>query len=123
MQHAAPIRASDETIIGELFIAPRPGRPDDVSIIEDRLKLTEGQTYVFRLAVGDDDAHLTVEPGLELFDFDDETRRRGRLRPREHVGRIRVAIREVESGRSGVVELDVAPTKLESETEYRQMLR
>ena len=63
---------------------------------------------------------IQVDPGGELFSFDDASNMRGRLLPKQHVGRIKVAIRG--SASHGLVTLSVRPKKLEQDTEYRRML-
>ena len=84
--------------------------------------LAEGGTYRFQIDLDGDADAVVVEPGDELFSFDDGSRLHGRLLPRQHVGRIRVCVTDASSGRPGWVELDVRPVKLSAEVEYRQML-
>jgi hypothetical protein len=88
--------------------------------VDAQVILEEEGTYVFAIDGADPSADLIVDPGDELFSFDDTSRSRGRLQPRQHVGRIRVAVRDAH--REGFVVLSVRPRKLDEETEYRQML-
>ena len=63
---------------------------------------------------------IQVDPGGELFSFDDASNTHGRLLPKQHVGRIKVAIHG--SASDGLVTLSVRPKKLKQDTEYRRML-
>ena len=63
---------------------------------------------------------IQVDPGGELFSFDDASNTHGQLLPKQHVGRIKVAVRGSTS--DGIVTLSVRPKKLEQNTEYRRML-
>ena len=67
-------------------------------------------------------ARSCSSPAEELFSFDSDTCLTGRFQPREHVGRLRIGISVPASGAAGIVEIEVAPTKLEYASEYQQML-
>jgi Domain of unknown function (DUF2357)/PD-(D/E)XK nuclease superfamily len=121
----AALRGDGDPLVGSLTVAQLPGRSDRLDIDPDddrRLVIAEGGTYRFQIELDSESDSVRVEPGEELFSFDDERRLRGRMQPRQHVGRLRVRIEDAESGRGGWVELDVRPTKLRYELEYRQML-
>lgn len=116
----APIRTKTGEAIATLTVNRLPGRQDRLDLVDEQVILEEEGTYVFAIDGGDPSAGLIVEPGGELFSFDDASRSRGRLQPRQYVGRIRVAVRDANS--EGFVVLSVRPKKLDEETEYRQML-
>ena len=75
--------------------------------------MSSGLTSRAKLAVD-------VEPAGELFSFDDASNMRGRLLPKEHVGRIKVVVRGGVA--RGLVTLSVQPEELKQDTEYRRML-
>ena len=121
----ADLRDSEDRLFGSLAIARLPGRadlldrdPDD----ENRLVVAEGGTYLFQIEPADHAETVVVEPAEELFSFDDAGRLRGRMQPRQHVGRLRVRIEDSASARHGWAEFDVRPIKLQHEREYRRML-
>jgi hypothetical protein len=118
-------RDDEDRPVGSLILAQLPGRSDLLGRDPDddrRFVVAEGGTYLFRLEPDGQIGPVVVEPGEELFSFDDQRRLRGRMRPQQHVGRLRVRIEEASSGRGGWAEFDVRPTKLSHEVEYRQML-
>ena len=111
--------------VGSLVVAHLPGRADPLGADPEdarRVVVAEGGTYRFQIDIGAGIDSVKVEPRDELFSFDDETLRRGRMQPRQHVGRVRIRVGHPASGREGWAELDVRPTKLSAEVEYRQML-
>jgi predicted component of viral defense system (DUF524 family) len=85
--------------------------------------LAEGGDYLFEIEIGPSNGDLAVEPSAELFSFDVESRRRGRIRPRQFVGRIRIRVDHLPTGQRAHADIEVRPTKLETDTEYRDMLR
>jgi hypothetical protein len=113
----APIHDDSGHALGTLTVSTLPSRQHYLERDEDRIAVEEDGTYVFRI---DGPDRLTLDPAGELFSFDDESQTRGRLLPKQHVGRIRIAVRG--SHGEGVVTLTVRPRKLDAETEYRQML-
>jgi len=119
------LRDDSNKPIGWLTIARLPARSDPLSEHPDsgRPVLAEGGDYRFEIDMEPADDAVAVEPSSELFSFDDATCRRGRLRPRQFVGRIRIRVDHPPTGRSGQTDIEVQPTKLEAETEYRHMLR
>ncbi|OZM79669.1 DUF2357 domain-containing protein [Pseudonocardia sp. MH-G8] len=80
--------------------------------------LREASIYTYEII--DVDGSIMLEPS-ELFDPDDETGKRGRLRPAQSVGRLTIAV-ETAAGDVLRGDIDVAPTKLEQTREYRRML-
>lgn len=119
------LRAESGEQLGWLTIARLPSRSDSLTQ-EDGLGppvLAEGGDYRFEFDLEPAEGEVLVEPATELFSFDDASRRRGRIRPGQFVGRIRVRVAHPATGRSGYADIAVRPTKLEAETEYRQMLR
>jgi predicted component of viral defense system (DUF524 family) len=119
------LRDDEDRRVGSLILAQLPGRsytlgkdPDD----DRRFVVAEGGTYLFRIEPDGESSSVLVEPGEELFSFDDARRLRGRMQPRQHVGRVRVRIQDANSQRVAWAELDVRPTKLSHEVEYRRML-
>jgi predicted component of viral defense system (DUF524 family) len=113
----APIRDAAGHELGALRVSTLPSRRDHLERDGDLISVEEDATYVFRI---DGTDQVVLEPGRELFSFDDDSQTRGRLQPRQHVGRIRVAVRG--SQREGAVAITVRPRKLDAETEFRQML-
>jgi predicted component of viral defense system (DUF524 family) len=121
----AELRDDEDRPLGSLTLAQLPRRlelleqdPDDHNL----LVVAEGGTYLFQIALDRPVESVLVEPAEELFSFDDERRLRGRMQPRQHVGRLRVRIEESSSRRGGWVEFEVRPTKLRYEVEYHRML-
>jgi predicted component of viral defense system (DUF524 family) len=98
---------------GALVVADLPRR---TTLIDGSLR--EAVVYIYEvLGV---EGSVTLEPS-ELFDPDDETGRRGRLRPAQSVGRLAIGVADA-VGNVFRGEVDVAPTKLEQTREYRRML-
>ena len=116
----APIRDRSGETVGHLVLARLPGRRDRLERVADRALVEEEGTYVFSVRGFDNSESLEIVPGDELFSFDDSSRKRGRMLPRQYVGRIGVRVRgeDVE----GHAFVSVEPKKLEALTEYRQML-
>jgi len=121
----AELRDEEDRPLGSLTLAQLSRRsdlleqdPDD----ETLFVVAEGGTYLFEIALDRTVDSVRVEPAEELFSFDDERRLRGRMQPRQHVGRLRVRVEDSHSRRGGWFELDVRPTKLRYEVEYRRML-
>ena len=117
---SAPIRTERGEAIATLTVGRLPGRRNCLELVDEQVILEEEGTYVFAIDGDALSADLIVDPGDELFSFDDTSRSRGRLQPRQHVGRIRVAVRHANT--EGFVVLSVRPRKLDEETEYRRML-
>jgi Domain of unknown function (DUF2357)/PD-(D/E)XK nuclease superfamily len=120
----AVLRGDGDRPVGSLTVARLPGRSDLLDVDPDddrRFVMAEGGTYRFEIDLDWRTDSVRVEPA-ELFSFDDERRLRGRMQPRQHVGRLRVRIEDARSGRDGWAEFDVRPTKLRYEREYRRML-
>jgi predicted component of viral defense system (DUF524 family) len=103
--------------LGRLTVSTIPSREHYLERDGDRIAVEEDGTYVFRI---DGTDRVVLDPASELFSFDDESQTRGRLQPRQHVGRIRIAVHGSEG--EGVVSLTVRPRKLDADAEYRQML-
>jgi predicted component of viral defense system (DUF524 family) len=123
ISHAnSPIRDEQGNQVGLLTLAQLPGREAPLGVGEaGRPVVTEGAIYRFEVEIPT--AHATtLEPGDELFSFDDETGLSGRMQPKQHVGRIRIQVTNDGANRIGWTEIDVRPTKLDAETEYREML-
>ncbi len=121
----ADLRDDGDRKIGSLTLAQLPGRSDLLEKDPDddrRFVVAEAGTYLFQIEPDHEPESVRVEPGEELFSFDDEHCLRGRMQPRQHVGRLRVRIVEASSERGAWAEFDVRPTKLTYEVEYRQML-
>lgn len=115
----------EDAPVGSLTLAQLPGRADPLGIDDanvNRAVVAEGGTYRFDIQIAGQSKAVAVEPGEELFSFDDDSRLRGRMQPRQHVGRLRVRITDPNTQRGGWAEFDVRPTKLSAETQYRRML-
>jgi predicted component of viral defense system (DUF524 family) len=113
------VRGIDGGEIARLRVCRLPGRSDLIALENERLVVEEEGIYVFQVDFPGEN-RIQVDPGGELFSFDDASNMRGRLLPKQHVGRINVAIRG--SASHGLVTLSVRPRKLEQDTEYRRML-
>jgi hypothetical protein len=111
---SAPIRTETGEAIATLTVSRLPRRRDRLGLAGEQVILEEEGTYLFAIDGGAPSADLIVDPGDELFSFDDTSRSRGRLQPRQHVGRIRVAVRDAKT--EGLVVLSVRPRKLDEET-------
>ena len=113
----AAIRDDGGDALGTLTVATLPNHVHYLARDNDRIAVEEDGTYVFRI---DGPARVSLEPAGELFSFDDASQTRGRLQPRQHVGRIRIAVHA--DNRAGRVTLTVRPRKLDAEREYSRML-
>jgi hypothetical protein len=118
------LRDAEDRPFGSITLAQLAGRSDALgrsAADPRRFVVAEGGTYLFQIEPDPEIEFVRIEPG-ELFSFDDQRRLRGRMQPRQHVGRLRVRIEDIPTGRHSWAELDVQPTKLTYEGEYRQML-
>ena len=118
-QVESAIRGLDGNKIATLRVSRLPERSDLLALENERVVVEEEGTYVFQVDFPGEN-RIQVDPGGELFSFDDASNTHGRLLPKQHVGRIKVAIRG--SASDGLVTLSVRPKKLEQDTEYRRML-
>jgi predicted component of viral defense system (DUF524 family) len=119
------LRDDEDRSLGSLTLAQLPSRSDllEKDPNDDcRFVIAEGSTYLFEIEQDRQVESVVVEPGEELFSFDDERHLRGRMQPRQHVGRLLVRIADAGSKRGAWAEFDVRPIKLSHEIEYRQML-
>jgi hypothetical protein len=113
------LKNSDGHDVGELVVANLPGRQDTTISATGQPALHEAATYHYEVITGATDVDL--EP-RELFDPDDSSCTRGRLRPGQAVGRLRLQVADRNTGQTGTTDVDVLAVKLDHETEYRQML-
>lgn len=113
------LRDDEGHVVGELLIANLPDRQDTTTTARGDVALREAAVY--RYEVLTEAAVVKVEP-RELLDPDDASWKRGRLRPGQAVGRLRIQVVDRTTGRAGTTEIDVLAVKLNHETEYRQML-
>src|SRR5215213_5276270 len=118
-QGESAVRNADGGKIATLRVGRLPRRSDELGLEDERIVVQEEGTYLFEVNLPGEN-QIQVNPGSELFSFDDASNMRGRLLPKQHVGRINVAIRG--SACTGLVTLTVRPKKLEQDTEYRRML-
>ena len=118
-QVESAIRGLDGNKIATLRVSRLPERSDLLALENERVVVEEEGTYVFQVDFPGEN-RIQVDPGGELFSFDDASNTHGRLLPKQHVGRIKVAIHG--SASDGLVTLSVRPKKLEQDTEYRRML-
>ncbi len=114
-----PLQDDEGDVIGELLIANLPDRQDLTVSARGDVSLREAATYRYEMLI--DTTDVDVEPS-ELFDPDDSTNKRGRLRPGQAVGRLRIKVVDRTTGIAGSADVDVLAVKLDHETEYRQML-
>lgn len=124
---ALALLTDDGTSIGMLRCATLLGhKSTDLAEGVDALtggqsaRIREAHSYRFEVEPADEDMTIAQIQPSELFERDKA--HLGRLRPGEAVGRVPVAVR-LGDGRVGHAVLDVRASKLEHETEYRQMLR
>ena len=120
------LRDEASQTVGWLTISTLPSRRDALSEHADsgHPVLVEDGDYLFEIDMEPAEPAVAVEPSTELFSFDDDGHRRGRgIRPRQFLGRIRVRVDHATTGRSGCADIEVRPTKLDADTEYRHMLR
>lgn len=87
--------------------------------LADGAALVEGGIYKYQLQ-GMPPSGVCFEPS-ELFEPDPDDARTGRFLPKNHVGAIRI-VATASDGSEATFSADVAPTKLDYETEYRAML-
>jgi len=118
-QVESAVRNADGGKIATLRVGRLPRRSDELGLEDERIVVQEEGTYLFEVNLPGEN-QIQVNPGSELFSFDDASNMRGRLLPKQHVGRINVAIRGRDC--AGLVTLTVRPKKLEQDTEYRRML-
>ncbi|MCV7298277.1 DUF2357 domain-containing protein [Mycobacterium barrassiae] len=114
-----PLRDDEGQDVGQLLIANLPGRQDSTFYATSDAALREAWIYHYEIFTGATD--VDVEP-RELFDPDDASCKRGRLRPGQSVGRLRIQVVDRTTRQSATTEVEVLAVKLEHETEYRQML-
>jgi hypothetical protein len=91
-QIESAVRGIDGGEIATLRVSCLPGRSDMIALENERLVVEEDGIYVFQVDFPGEN-RIQVDPGGELFSFDDVSNMRGRLLPKQHVGRINVAIR------------------------------
>ena len=106
-------------VVGELLVANLPGRQDTTFSARGDVALREAAIYRYEIAATK--TNVNVEP-RELFDPDDASWKRGRRRPGQAVGRLRIRVVDRTTGLTGTTEIEVLAVKLDHETEYRQML-
>ncbi len=113
------LRTDDGQVAGELLIANLPGGQGITSSARGDVALREAGIYRYEILT--QATNIEVEP-RELFDPDDGSLKRGRLRPGQAVGRLRIQVADRATGLTGTADVDVLAVKLDHETEYRQML-
>ena len=113
------LRNGEGHVVGQLRVTNLPGRQDMTFSARGDVALREAATYRYEILT--DATQLEVEP-RELFDPDDASWTRGRLRPSQAVGRLRIQFVDRTTGLTGTTDVDVLAVKLDHETEYRQML-
>jgi predicted component of viral defense system (DUF524 family) len=119
---AIPIHAADSTRVGSLVLAQLPRAGHIPTVTGAAGQVIEGAIYRFEVRLEASPVAVVLEPSDELFSFDDETCLTGRFQPRQHVGAIRIRIGVPNTDVVGLALLEVSPSKLEYESEYRQML-
>lgn len=113
------LRNGEGHVVGELRVANLPDRQDITFSARGDVALREAGTY--RYEILSDARNVEVEP-RELFDPDDASWKRGRLRPAQAVGRLRIQVVDRTTRVTGTTDIDVLAVKLDHETEYHQML-
>src|ERR1700755_827578 len=113
------LRNDEGHVVGELLVANLPGRQDTASSARGDVALREAGIYRYEILT--DATNVDVEPS-ELFDPDDASRKQGRLRPGQAVGRLRIQVVDPTTELAATTDVDVVAVKLDHETEYRQML-
>ncbi|KDF00658.1 hypothetical protein Y900_017340 [Mycolicibacterium aromaticivorans JS19b1 = JCM 16368] len=113
------LQSSGGHVVGELLVTNLPGRQDTTFSTRGEIALREAAIYRYEILTAAETVDL--EP-RELFDPDDASLKRGRLRPGQAVGRLRIQVVDRATQVAGSTEIDVLAVKLHHETEYRQML-
>jgi hypothetical protein len=113
------LRDDEGHVVGEVLVANLPGRQDTTLSARGDVALREAGIYRYEISI--DATNVEVEP-RELFDPDDSSCMRGRLRPGSAVGRLRIQVVDRTTGLGGTTDVDILAVKLDHETEYRQML-
>ena len=113
------LRNDEGHVVGELLVANLPGRQDTTFSARGDVALREAGPTATKYRPTQRMSNL--EP-RELFDPDDASWKRGRLRPGQAVGRLRIRVVDRTTELTGTTEVDVLAVKLDHETEYRQML-
>jgi hypothetical protein len=113
------LRDKEGHVVGQLLVADLPGRQNTTLSASGDAALREAGVY--RYEISSDATGIDVEP-RELFDPDDASCKRGRLRPGQAVGRLRIQVIDRTTRLTGSTDVDVLAVKLDHETEYRQML-
>lgn len=116
-----PLRNAEGHVVGKFRVASLPGRQDMTFSARGDVALREAATYLYEVEISTGATEVGVEPG-ELFDPDDASCKRGRLRSGQAVGRLRIQVVDRTTGLTGATDVDVLAVKLDHETEYRQML-
>src|SRR5687768_14020544 len=119
IQVESAIRDTAGRKIATLQVGRLLGRSEELALEDERIVVEEEGTYIFQVEFPGEN-RIRIDPSCELFSFDDASRMRGRLLPKQHVGRINVVVHG--GGGRGLVTLSVRPRKLEQDTEYRRML-
>lgn len=114
-----PLRDGEDRVVGNLLIANLPAHQDTTFAISGGVDLREGGVYHYEIVT--DATEVEVEP-RELFDPDDASFTRGRLRPGQAVGRLRIRVVDGKTHLASTADVEVQAVKLDHETEYRQML-
>lgn len=115
------LRNREGHVVGTLLVANLPGRQDTTLSARAEVALREAGIYRYEIELVSDATSVDVEP-RELFDPDDASWTRGRLRPGQAVGRLRIQVADRTTRLTGTADVDVLAVKLDHETEYRQML-
>ncbi|WP_156028245.1 DUF2357 domain-containing protein [Candidatus Solirubrobacter pratensis] len=117
-----PIRNGAGESIGFLVLSQLPRRGHVPTLVGSAGQVVEAAVYRYQVLLDERPTSVYLEPGDELFSYDSHDCLTGRLQPRQHVGRIRIAVRVPEAETAGIATIDVAPTKLEYAAEYQHML-
>src|SRR5215217_6482308 len=98
------LRNDEGHVVGELVIANLPGRQDMTLSARGDVAIREAAIYRYELTTAA--TIVEIEP-RELFDPDDASWKRGRLRPGQAVGRLRFQVADRTSGSTGTADVDV----------------
>src|SRR5258708_587994 len=107
------LKNDDGQVVGELVVANLPGRQDTTISASGQVALREAAIYHYEIIT--DATDVDLEP-RELFDPDDSTCKRGRLRPGQAVGRLRIQVADRNTVQTGTTDVDVLAVKLDHET-------
>src|SRR3954465_8886400 len=102
MEARVPIRNRAGGSIGVLVLAQLPRSGNSPVLVDSVGQVVEGGVYRYQVLLDERPAAVVLDPGDELFSFDSHDRLTGRFQPRQHVGRVRIAVTVPASDTAGI---------------------